>query len=144
MKKQVLDFVRTEIENGNQVIIATMGNGGAGLTMISDESLISDLEEMDYVDGLAEAEDIEDFEDYAPSHYRVHRFDGENGYYVLVATYMDDVTASIPNAVVTEDSEYYFIDLKYGVGVGFYPKSDWTLEDAIEDQKNVFSENRGF
>lgn len=142
MKKQVLDFVRTEIENGNQVVIATMGNGGAGLTMISDESLISDLEEMDYVDGLAEAEDIEDFEGYNPNGYRVHRFDGENGFYILIATYMEEIAMRIDgvaNSTITEDEEYYFVNLE--AGVAFYPKKEWTLENAIEDQKNLYSEN---
>lgn len=142
MKKQVINFVKNEIASGNQVIIATMGNGGAGLTLTSNEDLIEELEGMDYVDGIHEAQDIKDYEDYNENEYRVHRFNGENGFYILVATLMNEVSVEVEDVVIskiTEDEEYYFIDL--GAGVGFYPKKDWTLEKAIEDQKNVWSEN---
>lgn len=144
MKKEtVLEFLRSECQMGNSIIVSTMGNGGAGLTILSGEidDFLEELSDMDYVDGLAEPEDIEDFEDYNPHGYRIHRFDGENGYYVLVATYMDEVGTFIPNAKITEDEEYYFVDLMCGSGVGFYPKVDWTLEAAIEDQENLYSEN---
>lgn len=142
MKNQVINFVKNEITSGNQVIIATMGNGGAGLTLTSNEDLIAELEGMDYVDGIHEAQDIKDFEDYNENEYRVHRFNGENGFYILVATLMDEVQVEVEDVVIskiTEDEEYYFID--FGAGVGFYPKKDWTLKKAIEDQKNVWSEN---
>lgn len=36
-----------------------------------------------------------------------------------------------------EDRLYYYVDFNCGLGEGIYPKSDWTLEKAIEDQYNI-------
>lgn len=38
------------------------------------------------------------------------------------------------NAIITEDSKSYYIDLRTGLGRGEYPKDSWTLEEAIKDQ----------
>lgn len=147
MKKEtVLEFLRSECQMGNSIIISTMGNGGAGLTVLDGDvsDFIEELSDMDHVDDMAEPEDIEDYAGYDPHYYRIHRFDGDNGFYVLVATYMDDVEPDFPDETVTEDSEYWFIDLKTGAGIGFYPKSDWTLEESLQDQKKVNTEQAGF
>ena len=95
MKSQVLNFVESEILGGNEVIISTCGNGGAGLTLISDIMLVHELKEMDYVGGDQPAEEIENYEDYDPEAYNVHRFNGGNGFYLLVATYGIDVSKPV-------------------------------------------------
>lgn len=41
------------------------------------------------------------------------------------------------NAVISENEEYYFVDLRTGNGEGTYLKSDYTLEEAINDQINL-------
>lgn len=41
------------------------------------------------------------------------------------------------NVIVKEDSENYYIDFRTGLGEGIYPKSDWTLDKALEDQANI-------
>lgn len=87
MKNQVINFVKSEIESGNQVIMATCGNGGAGLTLSNDIALVEELESMEFEGGNQPAEDIETYNGYAPEDYNVYRFNGENGYYILIATY---------------------------------------------------------
>lgn len=34
-KEQIFEFIATELKNNNTVIIATLGNGGCGLTPIT-------------------------------------------------------------------------------------------------------------
>lgn len=41
------------------------------------------------------------------------------------------------NAVISENEESYFVDLRTGLGEAEYPKSDFTLEQAIDDQVNM-------
>lgn len=43
---------------------------------------------------------------------------------------------------ITEDSEYYHIDFCTGLGEAHYLKSDWTLEEAIKDQEDIYKENK--
>ena len=38
---------------------------------------------------------------------------------------------------ITEDSEYYHIDFRTGLGESHYLKSDWTLEEALKDQAEM-------
>lgn len=38
---------------------------------------------------------------------------------------------------ITEDSEYYHIDFRKGLGESHYIKSDWTLEKALKDQAEM-------
>ena len=42
---------------------------------------------------------------------------------------------------VREDSENWYVNFNTGLGEGIYPKKDWTLEKAIEDQDHIFDEN---
>lgn len=42
---------------------------------------------------------------------------------------------------VKEDEKNYYINFNTGLGDGIYPKSDWTLEKALEDQLNLYKEN---
>ena len=45
------------------------------------------------------------------------------------------------NVTIAESSQYYYIDFNTGLGDGIYPKEDWTLEDALDDQANIYKEN---
>ena len=40
-------------------------------------------------------------------------------------------------AIISENNESYFVDLGTGLGEAEYPKSDFTLDEAIEDQVNM-------
>lgn len=42
---------------------------------------------------------------------------------------------------VREDVENYYVDFGTGLGEGIYPKADWDLEEAINDQANIYKEN---
>lgn len=44
------------------------------------------------------------------------------------------------HAVISEDVENYYIDLKTGLGEGIYPKVHWTIEQAINNQVNLIVE----
>ena len=41
---------------------------------------------------------------------------------------------------ITEDEQYYYINFNTGLGDGVYDKSDWTLDEALEDQANIYKE----
>lgn len=49
---------------------------------------------------------------------------------------IDVVVEGFPNAIVLEDSNFYSVNLRTGCGAGVYPKTDWTLNEAVKDQLN--------
>ncbi len=44
------------------------------------------------------------------------------------------------NISIHEDKDYWYVDFNTGLGEGMYPKADFTLEQAIEDQDHIFEE----
>ena len=42
------------------------------------------------------------------------------------------------NVSIHEDEKYWYIDFNTGLGEGMYPKEDFTLEQAIDDQDHIF------
>ena len=42
-----------------------------------------------------------------------------------------------PNAIIMQDEHFYSVNLRTGFGAGIYPKKDFTLNQAIEDQINL-------
>lgn len=44
------------------------------------------------------------------------------------------------NVHVVEDDVYYHIDFRTGAGEAHYPKEDWSLDSALEDQYNLDKE----
>lgn len=42
-----------------------------------------------------------------------------------------------PNAIIMQDEHFYSVNLRTGLGAGIYPKKDFTLKQAIEDQINL-------
>lgn len=58
----------------------------------------------------------------------------DDGYtYTIEEESMDEDYYSI-----TEDEDNWIVDMHTGMGAGVYPKSDWTKEAAIADQKGLF------
>lgn len=51
-------------------------------------------------------------------------------------TIINKVVEGFENAIISENEESWFIDLKTGLGEAEYPKSDFTLDKAIEEQVN--------
>ena len=64
-----------------------------------------------------------------------------NGFEVLPNN-GQDISHNGTDITVREDSDNFYVDFNTGLGEGIYPKADWTLEKAIEDQENVYKENK--
>lgn len=54
--------------------------------------------------------------------------------YGSVKTNIDKEVDGFENAVISEDEESYFVDLGTGLGEAEYPKCNWSLDQAIQDQ----------
>ena len=54
--------------------------------------------------------------------------------YKLMKTNIDKTVDGFANAVISENEESYFVDLGTGLGEAEYPKCDWSLDQAIQDQ----------
>lgn len=52
-------------------------------------------------------------------------------------TMIETTVKGFENAIISENEESYFIDLRTGMGEAEYPKCDFTLDQAIEDQANI-------
>lgn len=49
-------------------------------------------------------------------------------------TIIEITVEGFENAIISENEESYFVDLRTGLGEAEYPKHDFTLEQAIKDQ----------
>lgn len=52
-------------------------------------------------------------------------------------TIIEETVEGFENAILSENEESYFVDLRTGMGEAEYPKCDFTLEQAIDDQVNM-------
>lgn len=82
-KKQVIDFVKCELECGNSVLTATLGNGGAGGILVSDPSFPDYLESLEYVGRVEPIDDIIASPCYDP-YWPTYQFNGANGFFVQI------------------------------------------------------------
>lgn len=64
-----------------------------------------------------------------------------NGFEVLPNN-GQDINHNGTDITVREDSDNFYVDFKTGLGEGIYPKEDWTLDKAIDDQENIYTENK--
>lgn len=53
--------------------------------------------------------------------------------------YIDIQVDGFPNARVHEEDGSYHVDLGNGCGEGIYPTPSWTIDEAINDQVNLFN-----
>lgn len=53
----------------------------------------------------------------------------------------DTITSvnGFPNATIHEGNGEIHVDLGNGLGEGIYPSTDWTIEEAINDQLQLFN-----
>lgn len=88
-KEQVIDFIRSESEYGNQIAYATLGNGGAGLE-VSSFDFSDDLKNMDF-DGLVRpcsvCDDIKGSKEYDEQFNAVYQFSDGSGLKYQVVTF---------------------------------------------------------
>ena len=80
-KKQVINFVKRELECGNSILVATLGNGGAGESLVSDASFLGYLDSLKFVGMVNPSADIVESANYDPA-WHTYQFNGENGYYI--------------------------------------------------------------
>lgn len=55
----------------------------------------------------------------------------------IMKTNIEKTVEGFENAIICENEESWFVDLRTGLGEAEYPKCDFTLEQAIEDQINM-------
>ena len=91
-KKEVIEFVKSELSNNNSLILATLGSGGSGLDLIQnqDDDIInnftSELEEYLF-DGLVDAcDDIRNSE-YYNENCEVYQFSDNIRYSIQIVTF---------------------------------------------------------
>lgn len=51
-------------------------------------------------------------------------------------TIIEKTVEGFENAIISENEESWFVDLRTGLGEAEYPKCDYTLDQAIDDQVN--------
>lgn len=61
----------------------------------------------------------------------------ENEEEAQVIEYKSEKDGRNYEVAVREDNDNFYINFNTGLGEGIYPKADWTLERAIEDQANI-------
>lgn len=87
-KEQVLEFIATELENGNVVVVATLGNGGSGLTLLQGDcfEFIEELNTYSFDGKVEGCVDIAESE-YMEGASEIYQFSGNDGYKVQILTY---------------------------------------------------------
>lgn len=82
-KKQVIDFVKSELECGNSVLSSTAGNGGAGGILVSDPSFPAYLESLEFMGEVKPIDDIIASPFYDP-YWPTYQFNGAHGFFVQI------------------------------------------------------------
>jgi len=91
-KKEIIEFAKNELLMNNSLVIATLGNGGAGLYFMQgqDDGYISNfVDELNgySFDGLVDAcADIKESESYSED-CEVYQFCDNNGYKLQIMTF---------------------------------------------------------
>lgn len=88
-----------------------------------------------------DSDDIEyDDEDYVTDGDKILSYTSEG--WEVFDNNGQDIEYNGRTITVREDGEDYYVNFNTGLGYGVYPKADWTLKKAIEDQENIYKENR--
>ena len=91
-KKEVIEFVKSELSSNNALILATSGNGGSGLALIQNQeddfinNLVSELKGYSF-DGIVDAcNDIRESE-YYNDNCEVYQFNDDQGYSIQIVVF---------------------------------------------------------
>lgn len=87
-KEQIFEFIATESKNNNTIVVATLGNGGGGLTLLQGDcaEFIEELKTYSF-NGIVEGcPDITESE-YTEEASEIYQFSGNDGYKVQILTY---------------------------------------------------------
>lgn len=82
-KKQVIAFVRSELECGNCILAASLGNGGAGAGLVCSIGFTEYLESLDFAGEVDPCDDITSSIFYDPAS-RTYQFNGDGGAYIQI------------------------------------------------------------
>lgn len=66
-KEQVIDFVKSELECGNSILVATLGNGGAGEHLVCNPCFPNLLKCLQFAGMVEPSADIAESENYDPA-----------------------------------------------------------------------------
>lgn len=80
-KKQVINFVKSELECGNSILIATLGNGGSGESLTNNPSFPYLLRCLEFEGVVEPSADIAESEYYDPT-WHTYQFNQDNGFYI--------------------------------------------------------------
>lgn len=85
----------------------------------------------------ADSEDISyDDEDYATDGEYILSYTSEGWH--LFENYGQDIKHNGREITVREDGENWYVNFNAGLGEGVYPKKDWSLEKAINDNEDKY------
>ena len=87
-KEQIFEFIATELKNGNSIVMATLGNGGSGLTLLQGDctEFIEELNTYSFDGRVEGCPDIIESE-YVEATSEIYQFSGKDGYKVQILTY---------------------------------------------------------
>lgn len=91
-KKEIIEFIQSELKDNNTLVIATLGNGGAGLAYIQTQdeeeiaTFVNELESAEFQGNVESCEDILGCEFYSEE-CKVYQFAADNGFYTQVMVY---------------------------------------------------------
>lgn len=84
-KEQVINFVENELECGNSILIATLGNGGAGETLVCNPCFPALLKCLQFAGMVKPSADIAESEYYVPAWHTYQFNDGDDFFIQLQA-----------------------------------------------------------
>lgn len=84
-KEQIFEFIATELKSNNTVIVATLGNGGGGLTLLQGDcaEFIEELKTYSFDEKVKGCPDIIESE-YIEDASEIYQFSGKDGYKVQI------------------------------------------------------------
>lgn len=87
-KEQVIEFIATELKNNNTIVVATLGNGGSGLTLLQGDcaEFIEGFKTYSFDGKVKGCLDIVESE-YVEAASEIYQFSGKDGYKVQILTY---------------------------------------------------------
>lgn len=118
-KNEVIEFAKSELSSNNTLIIATLGNGGAGLTLLQDDdeefinNFASGLNEAKF-DGVVEPSvDIEESEYYNQDSI-VYQFIYDRGLIIQILGWVDEKTYDVHfNDETSSDNKGFSASIDY-------------------------------
>lgn len=91
-KEEIISFAKSELENGNTLIIASLGNGGSGLSLMATQdankinSFVNELSGYLFDGAVQPCDDITSNASYDAG-CEVYQFSEKNGYKIQVMTF---------------------------------------------------------